>query len=163
MKDDTILEPSLQVEVATWPRWQDLLSRLENKPLWIPKWQENGGGWEDLGQSLKPGEKRETGGAGQVVRCLWGIWAECMGVSSSSHTNQKASAQGVPEGRPGTAVKGTSLGGRVLYTCQVSRKQRANSADEPWSRTGNMSLEGAVSSQGGWFQRLTEAVCKQGL
>ena len=64
-----------------------------------------------MGQSLKPGEKRENGGAGQVVRCLWGIWAECMGVSSSSHTNQKASAQGVPEGRPGTAVKGTSLGG----------------------------------------------------
>lgn len=64
-----------------------------------------------MGQSLKPGEKRETGGAGQVVRCLWGIWAECMGVSSSSHTDQKGSAQGVPEGRPGTAVKGTSLGG----------------------------------------------------
>lgn len=55
-----------------------------------------------------------------------------MGVSSSSHTDQKRRAS--PEARD--TVKGTSLGGRVLYTCQVSWKQRANSADEPWSRTG---------------------------
>lgn len=97
-----------------------------------------------------------------MVRCLLGIWAECMGVSSNSHTDQKGSAQGSRrEARDPS--QGDQPGGRVLYTCQVSRKQRANSADEPWSRTGNMSLEGAVSSQGGWFQRLTEAVCKQGL
>ena len=63
-----------------------------------------------MGKSLKPGEKRETGGAGQVVRCLWGVWTEYMGGSSSSHTDQKGMAQGIPEGRLGTAVKGISLG-----------------------------------------------------
>lgn len=62
-------------------------------------------------ESVNPGEKRETGGPGQGVRCLWGTWKGYEGASSRSHTDWKGRAQGSLEGRQGPR-KGGQTGGQ---------------------------------------------------
>lgn len=83
-------------------------------------------------ESVKPGEKGETGGPGQGVRCLCGTWKGYEGASSRSHTDWKGRAQGSLEGRQGPR-KGGSDWGTVLYTCQYSWRYRSDCAAEPWS------------------------------
>lgn len=71
------------------------------------KWRWVGGFGAVTEAGREKGDGRRWPGGQVPVGYMGGV----LGVSSSSHTDQKGSAQGVPEGRPGTAVKGTSLGG----------------------------------------------------
>lgn len=80
---------------------------------------------------------------------------ECMGVSPRSLADQKGRAQGSWMGA-GTAVTGLSLED-VFFT-----HGRSHGSVDPNVQT-SPELEGARSSQGGWFQRLTEALCMRGL